>query len=57
MKRIGIIFMITALLLGGAFTYGPQRPETSFAAAAKGELRGIWVSVFDLPKLGAERFQ
>ncbi|MDE8732875.1 family 10 glycosylhydrolase [Eubacteriales bacterium DFI.9.88] len=52
MKRIGIFFMITALLLGGAFTYGPQRPETSFAAAAKGELRGIWVSVFDLPKLG-----
>lgn len=52
MKRIGIVLLITTLLLGCAFTYASFLPDAHSAATANRELRGIWVSVFDFPKLG-----
>ena len=49
LKRIGI-FVILLLLFLGQTVFSFYGEGTAFAAEK--ELRGIWVSVFDFPKLG-----
>lgn len=50
-KRAGIWAVLAVLILSGLFGAIVQS-GTGQAAAASKEMRGIWVSVFDFPKLG-----